>query len=59
MSERKRRFSVTFTGPYIDALDLLVKTGLYINHQAAIRAGVRLVLKEHKIPLTPEEGSGW
>ena len=37
----KRRFSVTLTGPYIEALDSLVEEGLYIDHQDAIRDALR------------------
>ena len=45
----KKRFSVTLTGPYIDALDSLVKNGLYIDHQATIRDALRRLFQYHGI----------
>ena len=45
----KKRFSVTLTGPYIDALDSLVKNGLYIDHQATIRDALRRLFQHHGI----------
>jgi Arc/MetJ-type ribon-helix-helix transcriptional regulator len=57
-TNEKKRFSVTFTTPYIQRLDRLVKEGLYIDHQAAIRAAMRRLFEYHKIPLTIEEVSG-
>ena len=37
----KRRFSVTLTRPYIEALNHLVEEGLFIDHQDAIRHALR------------------
>lgn len=45
----KKRFSVTLTGPYIEALDRLVKDGLYMDHQAAIREALRQLFQYHGI----------
>lgn len=43
----KRRFSVTLTRPYIEALDSLVDEGLYIDHQDAIRDALRRLFQFH------------
>ena len=45
----KKRFSVTLTGPYIDALNRLVEEGLYIDHQDAIRDALRRLFHYHGI----------
>lgn len=45
----KTSFSVTLTGPYVEALDRLVKDGLYIDHQAALRDSLRHLLMIHKV----------
>jgi len=51
----KRRFSVTLTGPYIEALNRLVEKGLYLDHQDAIRDALRRLFKYHGIePLYSE-----
>lgn len=57
MSAHKRRFSVTLTPPYIDRLDRLVRKGIDMNHQDAIRAALRRYFEYHGIPLTLEEVS--
>jgi len=43
----KRRFSVTLTGPYIEALNRLVKEGFYLDHQDAIRDALRRLFRFH------------
>ena len=51
----KKRFSVTLTGPYIEALDSLVKEGLYMDHQSGIRHALRRLFQYHGIePLYKE-----
>jgi len=55
MSVRKRRFSVTLTGPYIDRLDRLVEDGIDLDHQDAIRNALRQYFQYYGIPLTLEE----
>lgn len=45
----KRRFSVTLTGRYKEALDSLVKMGLYIDHQDAIRSSLRHLFQHHGV----------
>lgn len=47
MVNDKRRFSVTLTKPYIDALDRLVEKGLYLEHQTAIRDALRRLFQFH------------
>ena len=55
MVDKKKRFSVTLTGTYIEALDRLVEEGLYIDHQATIRDALRQLFRFHKIkPFLPE-----
>ena len=49
MVNNKKRFSVTLTGPYIDALARLVEEGLYIDHQATIRDALRRLFQYHGI----------
>lgn len=45
MTEDKRRFSVSLTKPYIEALDHLVEEGFYIDHQDAIRHALRCLFQ--------------
>jgi len=51
MSMEKERVSVTLTKPYLDALDLLVRNGIYIEGQSVARAALRLLMRKHRIPL--------
>jgi len=51
----KRRFSVTLTRPYIEALDRLVEEGLYIDHQDAIRHALRRLFQYHGMELFLEK----
>ena len=45
----KRRYSLTLTRVYVDALDQLVAEGIYLEHQVAIRDAMRLLFRFHKI----------
>ncbi len=45
----KRRLSLTLTKVYVEALDHLVDEGIYMEHQVAIRAALRLLFRLHKI----------
>ncbi len=45
----KRRFSLTLTKIYIEALDQLVERGLYLEPQVAIRGALRRLFRYHKI----------
>lgn len=45
----KIRVSVTLTKPYIDALNRLVKEGIYLSRGDAILEALRLHLKQLKI----------
>ena len=45
----KKRFSVTLTGPYVEALDSLVDKGLYLDQQDAIRGSLRRLRRHHGI----------
>ena len=48
MSENdKRRFSVTLTPIFVEALDRLVKKGLYLDNQDAIRDALRRLFRFH------------
>ena len=47
MSANRRRFSVTLTPPYWRDLDWYVEEGLYIDHQDAIREGLRRLSRFH------------
>ena len=48
-NNNKKRFSVTLTQPYIDALDRLVTEGLYMDHQGGIRHALRQLFRFHGI----------
>ena len=45
----KRRISLTLTRIYVEALDRLVDEGIYMEHQVAIRAALRLLFRFHGI----------
>jgi len=45
----KRRFSLTLTKVYVEALDQLVEEGIYLEHQVAIRGALRRLFRYHKI----------
>jgi len=45
----RKRFSVTLTGPYVEALDSLVDKGLYLDHQDGIRGSLRRLFRHHGI----------
>ena len=45
----KRRFSVTLTTPYVEALNSLVEEGIYMEHQVAIRAALRFFFRHLRI----------
>ena len=59
----KKRFSVTLTTAYVEALDRLVEVGIYLDHQDAIRDALRQLFQYHRIepfsekeaPATPPE----
>lgn len=50
MAVEKERLSLWLTKRYLDALDHLVKEGIYLERQTAIRAALRLLFKSHGIP---------
>ena len=45
----KKRIGLVLTKPYLEALDYLVEEGFYLGHQVAIRDGMRLLFRHHKI----------
>lgn len=45
----KRRLTLTLTKAYVEALDRLVVEGMYMEHQVAIRAALRLLFRLHRI----------
>ena len=45
----KKRFSVTLTSIYIEALNTLVERGIYLEPQVAIRDAMRILFRRHKI----------
>ena len=45
----KRRLSLTLTRVYVEALDRLVNEGIYLEHQVAIRAALRLLFRVHRL----------
>jgi len=56
----KKRFSVTLTTAYVEALDGLVDVGVYLDLQDVIRDALRRLFRSHRIePFFPElEESG-
>ena len=54
----KRRLSVTLTTPYLERLNKLVESGVYIDNQEAIRIALRRLFDYQGIPLTLEEAEG-
>ncbi len=56
MENDKKRYSVTLTTAYIEALDRLVEMGIYLDYQTAIRDGLRQLFQYHGIePFTQKE----
>ncbi len=45
----KKRFSVILTGPFLEALDLLIEEGIYKDHQSGIRDALRSLFRFHGI----------
>lgn len=50
MAVEKKRINIILSRPYLDALDLLVKKGVYLERQVVIRAALRLLFNSHRIP---------
>jgi len=56
MTANKKRYSVTLTELYIVRLDRLVKEGVYLDNQDAIRAALRRLFQFHGMePLYKEK----
>ncbi len=49
MAADKKRYSVTLTKPYIDALNHLINEGLYMDHQGGIRHALRRLYRFHGV----------
>ena len=45
----KKRYSLTVTNVYVEALDQLVDEGIYLEHQVAIRDAMRRLFRYHRI----------
>jgi len=45
----KTRFSVILTGPFLEALDLLIEEGIYKDHQSGIRDALRRLFRLYGI----------
>jgi len=58
MTVERERVSLTLTKPYTEALELLVKKGIYIERQPAVRAAIRLLMRRHGIPSFYLEAEG-
>ena len=50
MSVEKKRINITLSRPYLDALNLLVEKGIYLERQVVIRAALRRLFNSHRIP---------
>jgi len=55
MPVKKTRFSVTLTPYHVRRLNILVKKGIDIDHQSAIREALKRYYEYHGIYLTDEE----
>ncbi len=51
------RVTLTLTKVYVDALDRLVEKGIYLEHQAAIRAALRPLFQFHGIEPFTDKGA--
>ena len=58
MAVRRNRVSMTLTTPYLEALDRLVKKGLYLEKQEAIRDALRIFFEIRGIPPFYPEAEG-
>jgi len=54
----KERVNTTFTKPYIDFMNRLVKNGLFLNRGAVIMEALRLLSEKHGLPIIEEEAEG-
>ena len=45
----KKRVSVTFTKPYIEAIDHLIKGGVYVNQTELIKDALRRLFRHFEI----------
>lgn len=58
MAVERERVSIWLTEPFLVAMDRLVRTGLYPERQAVIRAALRLFFEVRGIPpFYPEVGA--
>lgn len=48
---RGKRYSLTLRGVYSEYLDDMVRQGVYLEAQDAIRAGLRLLFEKHGIKI--------
>ncbi len=53
-----KRLSLSLRPAYVDRLDRLVKAGIYMESQTAIRDALRRLFEHHGVPLTLEEAEG-
>ncbi len=53
----RTRISLTLTKVYVEALDRLVDGGIYLEHQAAIRAALRRLFQFHGIEPFTDKGA--
>lgn len=49
MKMEKKRISVTLTEAYLDALDILVKRGVYLGRGDIVLEALRNLLRQHGI----------
>ena len=51
----KERVNITFTKPYIDFMNRLVRNGLYFNRGAVMMEALRVLAEKHGVPIINEE----
>jgi len=50
ISLKRERVTTLLVGPYLDGLDCLIKEGIYLERQSAIRAALRFLMERYGIP---------
>jgi len=55
----KKRNSVVMTNPYLEAIECLIRDGLYVNRAEIIKDALRRLFVHYEISLIKEEASEW
>jgi len=55
----KKRISVVMTKPYLEAIECLIRDGLYVNRAEIIKDALRRLFAHYEISLIKEEAAEW